>query len=158
MSMTPGSLPKRPTWDEYALLLAQVASLRSEDPFVKVGACALDHENRVIGVAYNGLKSGVNVDPAFWGDRDRRRPYMIHAEVNLLSLFRRGEARVMAVSLLPCAYCAAMIAAYNIPRVVYSETYSRDERAVEIFKFYGVELEQMEVNPALYGTEPEQKS
>lgn len=149
------SLPKRPSWDEYALMLAQVASYRSEDPFVKVGACALDHANRVIGVAYNGLKSGVDVDMEFWTDRDKRRPYMIHAEVNLLSLFRRGEARVMAVSLLPCASCAAMIAAYNIPRVVYNETYTRDERALEIFKFYGVELEQMKIDPALYGKQPD---
>ena len=137
-------------------MLAQVASFRSEDPFVKVGACALDHSNRVIGVAYNGLKSGVDVDAAFWEDRDRRRPYMIHAEVNLLSLFRRGEARVMAVSHLPCASCAAMIAAYNIPRVIYKDTYSRDERALEIFEFYGVELLQMKVDPAYYGMEPEQ--
>ena len=77
----------RINWDEYALSLAHVAKLRSEDPFRQVGACALDHENRVLGVAYNGLKSGTVVPEKFWSDRNKRRPYKIHAEANLLSLF-----------------------------------------------------------------------
>ena len=51
----------RLSWEEYALRIAEVASLRSEDPFMKVGACALNHSNRVIGVSYNGLATGVNV-------------------------------------------------------------------------------------------------
>jgi dCMP deaminase len=67
--------------------LQRTASLRSEDPFRKVGACALSKDNRVLGVSYNGLKSGFNVDSSFWNDRDSRRPYMIHAEANLFSLF-----------------------------------------------------------------------
>ena len=46
------------TWGEYALQIAAVASLRSEDPHRKVGACALNHQNMVVGVGYNGLASG----------------------------------------------------------------------------------------------------
>ncbi|MFY7930828.1 MAG: hypothetical protein ACOVS5_18310 [Oligoflexus sp.] len=46
------SIPK------YAMALAHVASLRSEDPFRKVGAVAIDFDNRVIGTAYNGLAPG----------------------------------------------------------------------------------------------------
>ena len=49
------------TWGEYALEIARVASLRSEDPHRKVGACALNHQNMVIGVGYNGLASGKGV-------------------------------------------------------------------------------------------------
>src|SRR5205085_2867143 len=45
---------------EYAMALAHVASLRSEDPFRKVGAVAFDFDNRVIGTAYNGLAPGFN--------------------------------------------------------------------------------------------------
>ena len=36
---------------EYAMALAHVAALRSEDPYRKVGAAALDFDNRVIGTA-----------------------------------------------------------------------------------------------------------
>jgi len=133
----------RISWEEYALRIAEVASLRSEDRFVKVGSCALDHSNRVIGVAYNGLASGVKVDESFWKDRDARRPYMIHAEVNLLSLFKRGECKLLACTLLPCSCCASMIAAYGIKKVVYRDVYFRDDKALDIFKFNGILCEQI---------------
>ena len=76
---------------------------------------------------------------SFWDDREARRPYMILAEANCLSLFRSGECRLIAVTLLPCSYCATMIAAYCIPEVVYDEIYDRDMTALEIFNFYGIE-------------------
>jgi len=130
---------QRINWDEYALRMAEVASMRSEDPYKKVGACALDENHRVIGVAYNGLASGVNVDPSFWSDRDTRRKYMIHAEANLLSLFERNKCKLLACTLLPCQSCATLIAAHGITRVVYKEMYFRDPNALDIFKFYNIE-------------------
>lgn len=135
----------RISWEEYALKIAQVAALRSEDPYKQVGACGLDHSNRVIGVAYNGLAPGVNVDESFWANRDDRRPYMIHAETNLLSLFKRGECRMLACTLLPCTCCASMISAYGIKKVVYIEEYVRDNRAIEIFRFNGIECRQIQI-------------
>ena len=130
----------RLSWQQYALDLATAASRRSEDPYQKVGACALGQDNRVLSLGYNGLMAGADVDVEFWADRDARRPYMIHAEVNCLSLFKSGECKILAVTLLPCSYCAAMIAAYKIPQVVYSEVYERDTKALEIFDFYNIEL------------------
>ena len=134
---------KRISWGSYALRIAQVAALRSEDPWMQVGACALDKSNRVIGVAYNGLASGKNVPASFWKDRDARRPYMIHAETNLLSLFQKDECNLRACTLLPCSACATMIAAYGIKTVVYNELYQRDTSAKKIFKFYGIDLVQL---------------
>ena len=81
---------------QYAMALAHVASLRSEDPYRKVGAAALDWDNRVIGTAYNGLAPGFDAPEGFWDDRDHRQKFMLHAEVNLCSLFRRGEVRLVA--------------------------------------------------------------
>lgn len=135
----------RISWEEYALKIAQVAALRSEDPYKKVGACGLDHTNRVIGVAYNGLAPGINVNDSFWADRDARRPYMIHAEANLLSLFKRGDCKMLACTLLPCTCCASMISAYGIKKVVYIEEYVRDNKAIEIFKFNGIECRQYKI-------------
>ena len=134
---------ERISWEEYALRLADVASLRSPDPFVKVGACALDYSNRVIGVAYNGLASNKEVDANFWKDRDARRPFMIHAEINLLSLFKRGECKLLACTLLPCSSCASSIVAHGIKKVVYKDTYFRDDKALEIFKFNDIECSQI---------------
>ena len=126
------------SWDEYALQLAHTAATRSEDPYFKVGACALGIDNKVLGLGYNGLASGKDVPDLFWQDRDARRPYMIHAEANCLSLFKSGECRLLAVTLMPCSHCATMIAAYKIPTVIYSEIYERDTIALDIFDFYGI--------------------
>ena len=130
----------RPSWPEYAMALAKTAAQRSEDPFRKVGACALSHDSRVLGVAYNGLCSNKTVSSEFWQKIDERRPYMIHAEQNALSLFKRGEARLIAVTLLPCHYCAKLICAWNIPEVYYLEDYELDTLAKDIFNFYNVSL------------------
>jgi len=60
---------ERLTIPQYVMALAHVASLRSEDPYRKVGAAALDHDNRVIGTAYNGLAPGYDAPEGFWDDR-----------------------------------------------------------------------------------------
>ena len=133
----------RLSWDEYALELASTASLRSEDPYRQVGACALDFNNRVLGVGYYGLDPGTRVDDYFWKNRSVRRPYMIHAEANCLSLFKRGECNILAITLLPCASCATLIAGYEIKRVVYRQIYDRDDRALDIFDFYDIECNQL---------------
>ena len=123
----------------YAMALAHVASLRSEDPFRKVGAVALDHDNRVIGTAYNGLAPKFDAPPGFWADRDQRRKFMLHAEVNLCSLFRRGEARLVAVTTMPCTSCMQMLCAYSISEILYREPYP-DSEAPELADLYGVKL------------------
>ena len=133
----------RISWEEYALRIAQTASIRSEDRFVKVGAAALDHYNRVIGVAYNGLASGISVSETFWSNREKRRPYIIHAEINLLSLIKKDECNILACTLLPCSSCASAIIAHGVKKVVYKEEYLRDNRALELFEFNNIVCQQI---------------
>jgi dCMP deaminase len=140
-----GEMSSRISWEEYALKIAEVAALRSEDIHVQVGCCGLDHSNRVIGVAYNGLGAGINITSSFWLNRDARRPYVIHAEVNLLSLFKRNECRLLACTLLPCSSCASAIVAHGIKTVVYRDIYTRDEKALDIFKFNGIDCRQIKI-------------
>lgn len=132
----------RLSWEKYALGLAEAASLRSEDPFVKVGACALNRDHMVLGVGYNGLASGKDVDWELFS-RDQRRPVMLHAEMNCLSLCTKGQVGILAITLLPCSHCATMIAGYGVPTVVYRDDYKLDEGAKEIFKFYNIDLLQI---------------
>ena len=95
----------------------------------------------VLALGYNGLASGKDADGKnFWEDRDKSRVYMIHAEANCLSLCSRGEVHTLASTLLPCSYCATMIAAYGVKKVVYREEYHRDSLAKSIFDFYNIEL------------------
>jgi dCMP deaminase len=132
----------RISWEQYALDIAQTASSRSEDRYVKVGACALNSQRMVVSVGYNGLASGKDVSYDFWRNRDHRRKFMIHAEVNCLSLFKKGEAEMLATTLLPCSSCATLIASYGISKVVYKDVYERDTQALEIFDFYNIECTQ----------------
>lgn len=107
---------RRPTWEEYALLLAQTAALRSQDLNYKVGAALMRHDHTVAGLGYNGAPSGVEID---WGDREGRRGWVQHAESNALRYVRPGEVELLASTLMPCGQCMLMIAGYDIKRVVY---------------------------------------
>ena len=127
---------------QYALSLAHVASLRSEDPYRKVGAAALDFDNRVIGTAYNGLAPGYDPPLGFWDDRDARQKFMLHAEVNLCSLFKRGEARIIATTTMPCTACMQTLCAYGIEEIYYDEVYKCSD-APTIAAQYGIKLEQI---------------
>ncbi|MGJ8698008.1 MAG: deoxycytidylate deaminase [Verrucomicrobiaceae bacterium] len=127
---------------EYAMALAEVASLRSEDPFRKVGAAALDWDNRVIATSYNGLAPGFDAPEGFWDDRDARQKFMLHAEVNLCSLFKRGEAKIVATTTMPCTACMQTLCAYGIREIYYREIYKESE-APAIAKLYGITLKQV---------------
>jgi dCMP deaminase len=138
----------RLTIHQYAMALAHVASLRSEDPFRKVGAVALDKDNRVIGTAYNGLAPGYNASPEFWADRDDRRKFMIHAEVNLCSLFTRGNARLIACTTKPCTSCMQMLCAYGVKEVYFRDDYFESEADI-ISEHYGVRLVRLTDYPMI---------
>ncbi|MGJ8724574.1 MAG: deoxycytidylate deaminase [Roseibacillus sp.] len=127
---------------QYAMALAEVASLRSEDPFRKVGAAALDFDNRVIATAYNGLAPGFDAPVGFWDDREKRQKFMLHAEINLCSLFKRGEAKIVATSTMPCTACMQTLCAYGIREVYYREVY-KESYAPEIAEIYGITLQQV---------------
>jgi len=134
---------KRVNWDEHALILAYAATCRSQDPYRKVGACALDYNNNVLGVAYNGLAPGKNASESFWHNREERRPYILHAETNLLSRITIGQAKTIAITLQPCSACAIAIAAHRIQRVVFSENYEYDQKGLDVLKFYNIETIQL---------------
>lgn len=133
----------RPSWEEYAMILAHAASMRSEDPYVKVGACVLRHDYSVAALGYNGPPSGVSID---WSNRDERRPKVIHAEKNALRYVKPDEGKLIAVTLLPCSTCMAEIAANRIKTILYSNVYERDERAASLAKEFGIRLIQVSLN------------
>ena len=127
---------------EYAMSLAHVASLRSEDPYRKVGAAALDFDNRVIGTAYNGLAPGYDPPTDFWNDRDARQKFMLHAEVNLCSLFVRGQAKIIATTTMPCTSCMQTLCAYGIKEIYYDEIYKASDAPI-IAEKYEIQLVQI---------------
>ncbi len=137
--MNNAAVPSRLPIPQYVMTLAHAAALRSEDPYRKVGAAALDAENRVTGPAYTGLLPGCKADASFWASRDERQKFMLHAEINLCSLFRRGEAKVVACTTMPCTSCMQALCAHGVKTIYYAEPYEKSE-APAIAAMYGVEL------------------
>ncbi|NLT31412.1 MAG: deoxycytidylate deaminase [Propionibacterium sp.] len=118
----------RPSFDELGLATARLWATRSADPKVQVGACLLDHWNRVVGVGYNGRASG---EPNERESLDQGQSGFIHAETNaLLAANWNGEAHTLYVTHEPCATCARLIVnSRRVVRVVYEIDYTETSRA-----------------------------
>lgn len=145
MSAKNATARKRPSWDEYLLLLATAAAARSEDPWVQVGAVVARANNSIVGSGYNGAPAGREID---WSDRDSRRRFVVHAEVNALSYAHPGEPAVLATTLLPCPACMTLAASYGIKKVVFRDVYERTQReSLEIASAFGIELRRIEIRP-----------
>jgi dCMP deaminase len=105
------------------MLLAVVAKERSEDRFVKVGAVIENSDGRIIATGYNGLPAGFSLNEQISSNRDLRRPFMIHAEINALSLIRRGEGYRVYCTLHPCSSCINAMVAHGIKEVIYLDSW-----------------------------------
>jgi dCMP deaminase len=130
----------RINWPEYAMAIAKAASLRSEDPYIQVGACILRHDFSVAACGYNGAPPGVNID---WSDREERRIRVIHAETNALRHTGPGEGRLIAVTLKPCSDCLKNIASYGIKEVFYLQDYYRDTMSQKLAEEFGITMTQI---------------
>lgn len=134
----------RISFEDMAIEIAKISSLRSEDQHKKVGCSIINQEGRLLSIGYNGLQAKQNINDSFWNDREQRRAYVIHAETNALSCITRyDKPYLLASTLLPCSCCAMNIASYGIKKVIYLEDYDRDQKSIDIFKFYNIELKKI---------------
>lgn len=135
----------RMTWDEYGLVIAQTASLRSEDPYLRVGSCVLREDRSIVGVGYNGAASGIKIP---WEDRDARRNYVIHAEVNALRYCTPEQTKngYLYSTHHPCSECVKVAASYGIKNMMYVDlldaTIYDMESIKEIAITFGINLKQ----------------
>ncbi len=130
----------RPNWDTWFMGLATVIAARSEDPHQKVGCIAVRSDLSVVGIGYNGVPSGLEID---WSGRDERRPLVIHAEANALRYAKPDEVMCLYVTLPPCPACLTLIASYRIPvvRAMCPADRSRELIAsMEIAQKLGIQL------------------
>lgn len=130
------------SWEEYALKLAEVASLKSKDPYVRVGCCLLRHDHSVASLGFNGFPSGMVED---WSNRDERRKYIVHSETNALRYVKPNECYLAAVTLLPCNDCLKSLASYGIKKIVYRDVYQQDPSTLNLAEVFGIEL--IQINP-----------
>jgi deoxycytidylate deaminase len=135
----------RLTFDEYGCLLALVGKCRSEDVFTRIGGAAFDHNNRVLGVAYNGLKPGA-VMPEWMKleeNRQKKSDLFIHCESNLCALLTVNQCKTMYLTQSPCIKCCQNICALNIQRVVYLKEYVKCDQFKDFLSFHKIEYEEL---------------
>jgi dCMP deaminase len=125
------------TWEKYAYNLAVVAAQKSKDPYIKVGCCLLRNDNSVASLGYNGFPAGMAED---WDNRDERRKYVVHSEINALRYVKPNECYLIATTLLPCNDCLKSLASYGIKKIVYGEVYKQDPSTLELANKFNIEL------------------
>ena len=138
-------MENRLTFDEYGCLLALCAKSRSIDPHTRIGGSAFDLHNQVRAVAYNGLKSGVELPD--WmkleENREKKADLFIHCESNLCALITKNECKTLYLTHSPCIKCCQNICALNIERVVYLKEYKNCGKFKEFLDFHGIKYEEL---------------
>ena len=114
------------SWDEYFMVVAKLAGMRSKDPSSQVGSCIVSNDNKILSMGYNGFPCGCSDDEFPW-DRESEDPleakyiYVTHSELNAILNYRGGslEGAKIYVSLFPCNECAKAIIQAGIRKVIY---------------------------------------
>jgi dCMP deaminase len=138
----------RPAFPEWALGLAEAASKRSEDPYVQVGSVVAGYDWTILGVGYNGLPPKVDMPESWWDDRDGRRPFMIHAEVNALRTVSTTHAAGLQVvsTHIPCATCMSVLGSYRVGVVYWSLTLGKAhdrDLILQVAEMHGIQLRRI---------------
>ena len=117
--MSTQGAPRRPTWDEYFLAMAEQVSTRSPDPNTKHGCVLVDAGKRVLSTGYNGPVAGLphELVPT---ERPDKYDWYIHAEDNAV-IFARCDLRgaTAYITGTPCAPCFRRLVQVGIKRIVH---------------------------------------
>jgi len=150
----------RPSWDEYFLMMAEVAATRGNCLRRRVGAVIVRHR-QMLSTGYNGTPKGITncCDggcPRCSGHAASGAALdeclCVHAEENAIVQAAADGVAIrggtLYCTLSPCSYCAKSIINAGIVEVVYSGDYALSPVTAALFKEAGVALRQL-VNPAV---------
>ncbi|MCS7054496.1 MAG: cytidine/deoxycytidylate deaminase family protein [Ignavibacterium sp.] len=134
---------KRPSWDEYFLKLAMLASERATCPRMHCG-CVLVKDRFVLATGYNGSLPGQpHCDDVGCLIVDNHCVRTNHAEMNALIQATRHGVNVVGatayITNMPCTNCAKALIAAGIKKVVVFSDY-HDTLATKFFSESGVEI------------------
>ncbi len=134
---------KRPTWDEYFLKLAMLASERATCPRMHCG-CVLVRDRFVLATGYNGALPGQpHCDEAGCLIVDNHCVRTNHAEINaLVQAAIHGiniKGATAYITNMSCTTCAKALIAAGIKRVVVFSDF-HDTLATQFYSENGVEI------------------
>lgn len=141
----------RPSWKNYFLGLAKVASQRSHDIHTQHGCVITDDKHRILGVGYNGFPKGLD-DSQLPTNRPDKYPWMIHAERNALSnCVVRPDNGIAYVTGQCCNDCIMALWQEGVKTVIMAKSHGThlfDEKQQEHFdkfvKLSGISIEYIE--------------
>ena len=153
----------RPDWDEYFMLQAELAKLRSNCIARKVGAVIV-REHRQIAMGYNGTPPGIKncyeggcercqrrVRDEIGSGQDLERCICSHAEANAIMHcailgIEASSAKdaTLYTTYAPCLECTKMAITIGIRRFVCLEGYAED--ATHLVEEAGVEVRKMDAD------------
>jgi len=108
----------KPTWTEYFMSMALLASSRSIDAETKHGCVITDTHNRILGVGYNSFPVGMP-DSILPNKRPEKYKWMVHAERNALSnCTLRPEGGTAYITGKPCLECVKAMYQEGIRKLV----------------------------------------
>lgn len=139
---------KRPSWDEYFLKLAMLASERSTCPRMHVG-CVLVKDKFVLATGYNGSLPGLpHCDDVGCLIVDNHCVRTNHAEINALTQAATHGVNLKGstayITNMSCTTCAKALIAAGIKRVVVFSDY-HDTLATKFYTESGVEIVKLKM-------------
>jgi dCMP deaminase len=158
----------RPDWDEYFMMVADVASMRANCVKRRVGAVIVQ-DCQIHATGYNGTPRGIrNCNeggcPRCAGNAPSGTGLgeclCVHAEENSILQAAAYGVRIrgatMYCTLCPCSYCAKSIINAGIREVVYGASYRADEVSLKLFSEAGVKCRTrkdpaISVSPVFHG-------
>jgi len=139
---------KRPSWDQYFLKLAMLASERATCPRMHCG-CVLVKDRYVLATGYNGSLPGQpHCEDVGCLIVDNHCVRTNHAEINALVQATRHGINVVGatayITNMSCTTCAKALIAAGIKRVVVFTDY-HDTLATQFYTDAGVEIVKMKM-------------
>ena len=138
----------RPSWDEYFLKLAMLASERATCPRMHVG-CVLVKDKFVLATGYNGSLPGQpHCDDEGCLVVDNHCVRTNHAEINALVQATTHGVNIKGASAyitnMSCTNCAKALIAAGIKRVIVFSDY-HDTLATKFYSDAGVEIVKLKM-------------
>lgn len=129
-----------------AIEMAKHVASFSLDPWKKVGCVGLSTRGTILATGKNHA-GAISASSQFWKDREARRPFMIHSELDMLyNLHHTGkihELYSVVITLFPCVHCMTALAAHKVCELYFLEIYDKDKPAIAVAEFYGIQLNQI---------------
>ena len=136
----------RPSWDEYFLKLAMLASERATCPRMHCG-CVLVKDKNVVATGYNGSIPGdEHCEDVGCMVVENHCIRTNHAEMNAITQAAKHgksvEGAIAYVTNMPCTTCAKALITTGIKRVVIFSDF-HDTQATKFFAVAGVKIDKI---------------